>query len=137
VHCLHISGVKCVRRTHVHTPAVTQVMSPFIYNATRDMLASSFKSPDMELPRRMAANPQLYAKVLSLPTWLLVNESDTAPGSPGVRPSRGRDMHLPLSCSYTWQSRHSAETSAVDLSMPVCWPLFRASSCTLCLLFLC
>ena len=47
-------------------------MSPFVYNATRDMLASSFKSPDMELPRRMAANPQLYAKVLRRPNWVLV-----------------------------------------------------------------
>lgn len=40
-----------------------QVLSPFIYNATKQLLATSFKSPDLELPRRMAANPQLYAKV--------------------------------------------------------------------------
>jgi hypothetical protein len=36
-----------------------------VYNATRDMLAGSFKSPDMELPQRMASNPQLYQKVAS------------------------------------------------------------------------
>jgi hypothetical protein len=42
-----------------------------VYNATRDMLAGSFKSPDMELPRRMASNPQLYQKVRSCWSMLL------------------------------------------------------------------
>jgi hypothetical protein len=37
------------------------------------MLAGSFKSPDMELPRRMASNPQLYQKVRSAWSVLALN----------------------------------------------------------------
>lgn len=42
---------------------ITQVVSPFIYNATRELLATSFQSPELEMPRRMAATPELYQKV--------------------------------------------------------------------------
>ena len=50
-----------------------------MYNATRDMLAGSFESPDMELPRRMASNPQLYRKVRS--SWSMLAPSGTALGA--------------------------------------------------------
>lgn len=46
-------------------PVFAQVLSPFIYNATKELLATNFQSPDLELPRRMAANPQLYERVRS------------------------------------------------------------------------
>ncbi len=46
-------------------PVFAQVLSPFIYNATKELLATNFQSPELELPRRMAANPQLYERVRS------------------------------------------------------------------------
>lgn len=39
---------------------VLKVLSPFLYNATKKMLETSFSSPDMQLPRRMAACPTVY-----------------------------------------------------------------------------
>lgn len=40
-----------------------QVLSPFLFNATKRLLRESFASTDAELSRRIAAKPQLYDKI--------------------------------------------------------------------------
>lgn len=42
---------------------VLKVMSPFLYNATKRTLENNFSSPDMQLPRRMAACPEVYQRI--------------------------------------------------------------------------
>ena len=38
----------------------TQVLSPFVYHATKKVLADSFKDPSKPLPTRMREKPNLY-----------------------------------------------------------------------------
>ncbi len=41
----------------------SQIMAPFLFGATKRLLRESFGDPSSELPRRIAAKPQLYGLV--------------------------------------------------------------------------
>lgn len=42
---------------------ILKVMSPFAYKQMVQVLESTFSDPNAELPRRMAAKPELYARL--------------------------------------------------------------------------
>ena len=44
-------------------PSTPQVLSPFLFNATKRLLRESFASADAELPLRIAAKPGLYGLI--------------------------------------------------------------------------
>lgn len=74
--CVHDMSIRC-----------PQVMSPFLFKSTKRLLSESFASDSAELPRRIAANVELYGLIRAAEQQAI-----------WVAGRRGNDMHT-LSCA--------------------------------------
>lgn len=81
-------------------------MAPFLFSATRRLLRESFADPSEELPRRIAAKPQLYGLVRAAALAALAAPAEpaldggaqaAAPAGPASADGRPRGIRRMLS----------------------------------------